>query len=116
MNLYDETVEALIDAGSSIENITYVWGDDFQIPVSNFIELAKSTNYDSGYGAAEIATDLKVGFTIGGFETYMYRYEYDGSEGWEYPKNTEPPEKIVTIKSLGGNNIMWDTLSEINKV
>ena len=49
----------------------------------NWNEFAKISNfdYDSGYGGAEIPTDLIVYFKD---NTYMFRWEYDGSEWWEY--------------------------------
>ena len=45
-------------------------------------------DYDDGYGDQEIAVDLVVVFTDGGF---LCREEYDGSEWWEY----EPPFRVL---------------------
>lgn len=44
-------------------------------------EKVLDIDYDDGYGSQEIAADLVVAFTDGGF---LRREEYDGSEWWEY--------------------------------
>jgi len=46
-----------------------------------FSKVAAKIDYDSGYGAQEIEESLIVLFNDG---TWMERWEYDGSEGWEY--------------------------------
>ena len=48
-------------------------------------------DYDDGYGDQEIAVDLVVVFTDGGF---LRRAEYDGSEWWEY----EPPFRVPAMQ------------------
>lgn len=50
----------------------------------NRLKKVLDIDYDNGYGSQEIAADLVVVFTDGGF---LRREEYDGSEWWEY----EPP-------------------------
>lgn len=115
-NLYEETKELLEKEGSSIDQITKVCGDHFQIPVDNFLELAKATDYDSGHGSQKIADDLRVYFIKDGFETYMYRSEYDGGEWWDCSKIFNVPDKIVEVKSIGGGETMWENLAEINHI
>ena len=64
--------------------------------------------YDSGYGAAEVAPDLK----LIGEDFWLERAEYDGSEWREYktiPEFEHLPEKTVK-RVLGG---MWESLSEL---
>lgn len=97
MNLLTETKEALTDEG-------YVWPDsvnyisiyDFQsrtersIPFDLFEEKANQY-YDSGYGAQEVDSTLKIIMNDG---SYYDRGEYDGSEWWEYHpvvKKDAPP-------------------------
>ena len=58
-------------------------------------EKVLDIDYDDGYGSQEIAADLVVAFTDGGF---LRREEYDGSEWWEY----EPPFRVPeTQKPFG---------------
>lgn len=76
-NLWEETIRTLNSYKLSWADIIFVCGNEFQISKENFETLAKATIYDNGYGAPEIATDLKlVGDTF-----WLERWEYDGSEG-----------------------------------
>ena len=46
-----------------------------------FSKAAAKIDYDSGYGAQEIEDSLIVLFNDG---AWLERWEYDGSEGWDY--------------------------------
>lgn len=59
MNLKEETLEVLQNNGKHKEDVKYVCGEDFQIGLGQFWELA-DTEYDSSYGAPEIAQDLML--------------------------------------------------------
>lgn len=48
---------------------------------TEFAELAKGVNYYRGYGLEEISSDLTILFRD---NTWMSRWEYGGSEGWQY--------------------------------
>ena len=96
MNLLKETEEALKLMGKSLDDITCVFGDDFQITVDNFIEVAEKTDYDDGYGLEEIATDL----IVAGKDFWLERHEYDGSEWWEFKKYPTPPTRVEHIDIL----------------
>ena len=109
VNLYEETMIVLKEKGKSLNDIKFIKGDDFDITVDNFIEVAKKTDYDDGYGAAEVAVDLK----IVGEDWFLQRREYDGSEWWEYITIPNRTNKIVNIKNLAGD--LWHTLKEINE-
>ena len=78
-NLKDETLEYMFWQHLKVEDIDWIGGKDFTIPVDVFFELA-DTNYDSGYGTREVAGDLRIVFKTG---QIMTRWEYDGAEGWE---------------------------------
>ena len=60
---------------------------------TEFAEIAKNVDYYDGYGIAEIATDLTILLRD---NTWFTRWEYDGSEGWQYhcppsmPTETRP--------------------------
>ena len=109
-NLWEETISILNDNDKTWKDVMFVCGDAFTIPLSNFEELAKKTNYDNGFGRQIIASDLKVV----GENFFLERREYDGSEWWEYKIMPSMPIKVVTIKSLTGDN-PWSTLFEIKK-
>lgn len=89
-NLYNETLQVLNDHNKSFDdvlNVVIIYDDDYQhnneeyiIDKNDFIEIAKTINYDSGYGLPEINESLK----ILGKDWYMERREYDGSEWWEF--------------------------------
>lgn len=107
MNLLTETLEILAEHGKGMSDIIVICGDDFQITKDNFMKCA-DVEYDSGYGAAEVAPDLK----LIGEDFWLERAEYDGSEWWEYktiPEFEHLPEKTVK-RVLGG---MWESLSEL---
>lgn len=89
-NLYNETLQVLNEHNKSFDdvlNIVIIYEDDYQhdkeeyiIDKNDFIEIAKTINYDSGYGLPEINESLK----IIGKDWYMEREEYDGSEWWDF--------------------------------
>lgn len=60
---------------------------------TEFAKLAKDVDYDDGYGLEEIVTDLTILLRD---NTWFTRWEYDGSEGWQYhcpptmPTETRP--------------------------
>lgn len=78
-----------------------------------FCKIARHDYYDSGYGAPEVATDLKI-FTTKG---YFYRQEIcDGMECWEYEEFKYHPistEKLDTSKVKTFVGGCWSTLSDI---
>lgn len=92
-NLKDETLEFMMYKGKTIEDIDWVGGDDFFIPVDVFFELA-NTMYDNGFGFAEVAQDLKIVFKDG---SAFVRHEYDGAEGWKYMKFRKPEVKRTDV-------------------
>lgn len=106
-NLLEETIEALEENGKSFDDVIGVCGDKFQIPIEQFKELA-NREYNDGFGAQKVASDLK----IIGKNFWLERHEYDGSEWWEYktfPNLNNLPMKSVK-RVIGG---MWDSLSKI---
>lgn len=109
-NLLKETKLLLKNHGKTMADIVAVGGNDFQMPVEDFIRLADK-EYDDSYGVTKVAGDL----ILLGNDFWLERHEYDGSEWWEY--KTLP----VWIKDLPVNNNVeslygwWDTLSEIEE-
>src|SRR5690606_32307847 len=74
----------------------------------NFAAVAQVTDYDPGYGAPEVATDLMVV----GDDWWLTRGEYDGSEWWEFNRLPDKPDAQRTVTTLSGG--MWNSLAEIH--
>lgn len=94
-NLYEETAEFLLENGKSMSDIVFVSGNGHEIPLDNFIETAKSYDYDDGFGSEEVPLDLLVV----GKDWWIERHEYDGSEWWEYKTL---PQRPKTVKKISG--------------
>lgn len=104
-NLLKETKEVLKERGKTLEDIEWIGSKDGYIALETFTKLA-DVQYDSGYGAAEVAQDL----TIVGKDFYMTRGEYDGSEWWDYHSMDlfkKPDNELKVNRLIGG---MWDNL------
>lgn len=110
-NLLAETIHAIIAAHQTTDTVRCVRSQDGEYAVgwSHFANNA-DVEYDSGYGSAEVATDLIVEFNDG---TYLERDEYDGAEGWVYVKPLPPlwPSPKTIDKAVGA---LWPTVAELN--
>ena len=107
MNLKKETIKELSDNGKDISDIVWVGCQNAKIPIDLFWQLADK-EYDSGYGAAEVATDL----VVVGNGWWLERGEYDGSEWWEFKTAPTEPTKTINVNSIMGG--MWDSLLSLN--
>jgi len=98
MNLLEETVEDIGRSGKDIWDIEFIGSvyTGHACTWDEFLILA-DIEYDSGYGTAEIARDLKIVFSD---SSYMHRGEYDGSEWWIYEPITPIPNIRLPIRSL----------------
>ena len=110
INLWDETIEELLDSGKTFEDVEYIQGSDFKITKENFERIAKKTFYDSGYGAAKVATDL----VIVGKDWWLERREYDGLEWWGFQEKPKQINEVRNISNLVGG--MWPRLKELNTI
>lgn len=100
-NLLKETEEVLKSYNLSWDDVSWVGGDDFSIPLED-VPRVFDVDYDEGFGAAEIAIDLK----IVGDNWWLERREYDGSEWWALvtmPLKPLKEEKIFKVKGGFGN-------------
>ena len=113
-NLLKETLEDIKLSGHTIMDIIFI-GSEESGYYCNWEEFTKLANqeYDDGFGAQEVATDLIIVFSDG---SKMWRHEYDGSERWDYSTPFEMPQKVKQIKSLfvNSDDIGWQTIAEIN--
>lgn len=102
MNLLDETKDEILQSGHSTSDVRFVGSRDEKLGIPwSQAEKVLDIDYDDGYGRQEIAADLVVVFTDGGF---LRREEYDGSECWEYEPpfrvpETQKPFKLVKLTS-----------------
>ena len=101
-NFLAETINEIVQANQYTYTVRYVRSRDgaYALPWEEFAKLA-DFNYDSGFGAAKIPSDLVVEFIDG---TYLYREEYDGAENWAYASTLPPIQpNAKPITKLVGN-------------
>jgi hypothetical protein len=112
-NLLSETKQVLENHNKEPKDVSWVGSVDgeFAITWSDFEKIA-DVEYDSGFGAQEIAKDLVIVFTDG---TYMNRGEYDGSEWWEYHQAPTKKSDAKPFSNVGGAGTMWDDLAGLNE-
>ena len=109
VNLLEETVDKLRRNGYTVEDIEAVQSDTLRISVPRFVELARQTNYDNGYGIQMVADDLKLLMKDG---SYFIRREYDGSEWWDHVPLIKPfsnidDDKVTKLFNKFGGNLEW---------
>ena len=110
MNLLQETIEYLNENNKSIDDVLEVFCDDFKIYKNEFIDISSQTEYDSGFGGQEVASDLK----ILGMDFVMIRHEYDGSERWEFI-SLNPSNNYESIKRLASSEYSLCTVKELQE-
>ena len=109
-NLWEETIEFLKENGKTFEDVLFIQGEDFKVTKENFEIVAKKTDYDSGFGAQHVATDL----VLVGDGWWIERCGYDGSEWWDFKSIPARKQYMNNITNL--HKGMWDTLKEMNEV
>ena len=115
-NLKTETLKALEGAGKTINDILWIGCKEFMIDIDEFWKLA-DTEYYSGFGGQEVASDL----IIVGDNWWLERYSYDGAEWWAYKCKPNAPFKkcdctALTIRQLPQETWGWKTLKELNSI
>ena len=97
-NLLEETKEKLAVCHKTPKDVLWIGTSDGSEAITweEFEKLA-DFDYDDGYGAAEIRMDL----VVVGKDWWLERYEYDGSEWWEYKKQPKLLENHKKLKELG---------------
>lgn len=112
MNLLAETLAAITASGHTHADIVFIGSlaSGHRCTWHEFIKLA-DFEYDDGFGAPEIATDLTIVFADG---QTMWRHDYDGSERWDYSPPATIPAVSHPIRTLGGPGVMWESLEELN--
>lgn len=91
ITLWEETLEALRKRGVKWDDIRCVFIDNKRMRKEDFERCAKQIRYAPwAFGFNTVSQKLRL-FGTG----FMFvRWEYDGSEGWEFLA-TEPPEEYT---------------------
>jgi hypothetical protein len=112
VNLLQETIEDIIRSGHKIEDIVFI-GSESSGHSCTWREygILANNDYDDGFCAQKVASDLIIVFSDG---AKMWRYEYDGSERWEYSSPFKMPDGAKQIRKLFANGVGWEDLAEIN--
>lgn len=112
MNLLGETKDAISQSGHSTDDVRFVGSRDGKLGIPwSQAEKVLDIDYDDGYGSQEIAADLVVVFTDGGF---LRREEYDGSEWWEYEPPFRGPETQKPFRLVKARSYYTQLLVDIN--
>lgn len=120
MNLKTETLKVLKLNKKTVEDIRWIGTKYETINAEKFWRLA-DTEYDEGYGAQKVATDL----LIVGDNWWLERESYDGAEHWVYKSIPAlPKRKMINIDCLtveqynklhGTRKVGWCILAELNE-
>lgn len=112
MNLLTETQSDIEQSGHTVDEIIFIGSESsgHSCDWNEFTMLANK-DYDSGFGAQKVASDLVIVFSDG---AKMWRHEYDGSENWDYSAPFETPKETKKIGSLFTSNVGWEDLEDIN--
>lgn len=93
VNLLEEIRGFLKLNGKEIKDIIWVRNKDVSIPLENFLEVAKNTNY-----SYSLAPDLK----IVGKDFIMIRNQDSCCEWWEFYSQVKPTRSCTVKTLLGG--------------
>lgn len=102
MNLLNETLDCLKVLGIDEKDVYGAYDGKTLLNWNDFKKLAKDINYDNGYGCQEINQSLLV-YTK---KAILYRYEYDGAEGWKYVPILDK-EDLLNPKRLSESKILF---------
>lgn len=113
MTLLTETIKRITQCGGSIAEIEWVGSSDgkYVIDWATFEAMAGFT-YDSGWGSQKVASDL----IIVAKDWWMSRYEYDGSEGWEFhkkPTRKQDAAAFTSVNVADAGCMGWRSIEDI---
>lgn len=97
-NLLQETKEKMESINKKVEDIIFIGtaGRTLECTWEEYKTMA-DRDYDGGYGGNEVRGDLIIVFKDNGV---MSRWEYDGSEGWEYRAAFKQPKESNKLTDL----------------
>lgn len=113
MNLLRETLTDIERSGHTPADVVYIGSrDGYACTWEQFTQLA-DREYDNGYGGQEVAADLEIHFSDGG---WLERGECDGKEWWEYRPPFTPPTATRPIATLLSAGSFWNSLAYLNDI
>lgn len=85
--------------GKTPNDVNYILFDNGYTDWENFAAVS-DVEYDNGFGGEEVKANL----CVVGSDWWLERWEYDGSEGWDYrePPTREGKERTHMITPLYG--------------
>ena len=101
-NLLTETLEFLELMGFDKSDVEYVSSYNMKMTWDQF-KSAADFEYDEGFGGQEINPSLYVV----GYDWWFSRWEYDGSEGWEF--NRKPDHGEITCVEPTMQDLITDS-------
>ena len=111
-NFLEETIGQLCTCELTPKDVRWVGNQDIWFSWDEFVTIA-DFSYDPGFGAQEVVSDIMVV----GDGWYMDRYEYDGSEFWDFHSVIEKPLVHHVPRSLhenkNGDRILWESIKSI---
>jgi hypothetical protein len=115
-NFLEETIQCLKNSGHTSDDIDFIGSNDgkFECTWPEFSMMA-DREYDGGYGAQEVASDLVIQFKD---NVVMYRHDYDGSECWRWHDSIprlENTKKVVALFSDDVGQVGWTTLKDMQE-
>ena len=114
----EETLERMKGVGLGPEDIVFIGSADNEYSMSGWREFKalSDVEYDDGYGAPKVATDLEIWFRDG---TRFRRDEYDGLERWDVLLPIElvhvTLRKPITRLIVPNEEVGWATLAEMHE-
>lgn len=120
MNLWQGIIETLNIYHLTWDDVEAVgvydweeWSEKYRILKDDFVKIARRTDYNPGFGSAEINRFL----IVTGKDWWLERHTYDGSEWWEFkkrpPLETFPLVEIPPKKLKDNNTLKYDTFEEL---
>lgn len=98
-NLWDETIKALKEKGYGWDDVVHVFvKDGCCITKENFEKIAKTTNYDNGFGCG--VEGVPMGLIIAGTDFWFSRCEYDRATWWGFNKYPEIPNQTREVNNI----------------
>lgn len=109
-NLLSETMVVLHEHDYHSGAVIWVGSRDGTYAMGwNEFRAIADVEYDSGFGVAEIASDL----VVVGDGWWLERSEYEGAEGWDFKKLPVRSDSPKSFSKVHG--ALWPSLSEIEK-
>lgn len=100
INFATETIKNLESYGYTVEDIDWIGTETFTIPINEFFDVARHTEYNNGYGRPEVPNDIIIMMKD---KNWFDRWEYDGSEGWEHHNCLSKPRLISHVHTKSFN-------------